>query len=353
MEESDVGRAIGSAEHGVERTAGLGAARASERSTGRRWTNRQAPPVHLIEGAREAARGVVGEAGRGEGVPTIVGDEHVIEPYGDIHVARVLGVQPDVRGWAGGSAGTGKKATPERSRRILRPRVAAVSRLPQTVLRLVALDKHGGGTAAAYAGASGGEQNGRVLRRIDRQLRESGPVEHPRRQWRPGGTEVSGLEEALAVVRIATIVGFTGTNVDRGRAGVDRIEHDRANSLGRQRIPNRCERVPAVRTHPYPPVGRTHEEASWSGWVRSDCANPACGAELPHVAVTNRQNRPSEVRQGVQHRFGTNKVPFRLVPTSAPFLRCLHHTHLRHRSTISAGGHTELKAAAREPMLCT
>src|SRR5262249_62169601 len=115
LEESDVGGAIGSAEHGVERTAGLGATRASERSTRHRWPNRQALPVHLIEGAREAARGVVGEADRGEGGPTIVGDEHVIEPYSDIHVAGVLGVKPDVSGWAGGGAGAGKKATPERS----------------------------------------------------------------------------------------------------------------------------------------------------------------------------------------------------------------------------------------------
>ena len=121
----------------------------------------------------------------------------------------------------------------------MRPRVAAVSRLPETVLRPVARDKRWVGTAAAYAGASGGEQDGRVLRSIDRQLGESCPVERPRRQWRPGGTEVSGLEDALAVVRIATIVGFAGSNVDGGRAGIDRIEHERANRLGRQRIANR------------------------------------------------------------------------------------------------------------------
>src|SRR5207247_2594058 len=100
--------------------------------------------------------------------PTIVGDEHVIEPYSDIYVARVLGVKPDVSGWAGGGAGAGKKDTPERRRRIVHPRVTTVSRLPQTVLRPVARDKQCVGTAAAYAGASGGEQDRRVLRRIDR-----------------------------------------------------------------------------------------------------------------------------------------------------------------------------------------
>src|SRR5881398_2053413 len=48
------------------------------------------------------------------------------------------------------------------------------SGLPQTVLRCIARDKRWVGTAAAYAGASGGEQDGRVLRRIDRQLGENG-----------------------------------------------------------------------------------------------------------------------------------------------------------------------------------
>src|SRR5262249_37057413 len=206
---------------------------------------------------------------------TVVGDEHVIEPYSDVHVARVLGVKPDISGWAGGGAGIRREATPECSRRILRPRVAAVSRLPQTVLRPVARDKRCVATAAACAGASGGEQDGRVLRSIDRQLGESCPVECLRRQWRPSGTEVSGLEDALAVVGIGSIVGFTGSSVGGGGGGFDGVEHARAIRLGGQRIPNRCDRAPAVSTHPPPAVGRSDEEASRGGWVRGDRANPA------------------------------------------------------------------------------